>query len=51
MKNLGYWMAGNLGGSLLDGLLATVRVDVRNDAAWRAPLCSVHEQAIGLYAA
>lgn len=37
MKNLGYWLAGNFGGSLLDGLLATVRVDVRNDAAWRVP--------------
>jgi lysophospholipid acyltransferase (LPLAT)-like uncharacterized protein len=37
MKSVGYWLAGHLGGGLLDALMATVRVEVDNEAAWREP--------------
>jgi lysophospholipid acyltransferase (LPLAT)-like uncharacterized protein len=30
-----FWLAQHVGGRVLDALLATVRFDVRNDAAWR----------------
>jgi hypothetical protein len=30
-----YWLAGRVGGRLLDVIMATVRFDVHNDAAWR----------------